>query len=174
MAVMSSNRNGDLANKALDEGASLFLMKPVSMEVLKQLWQSAGWKNTKLSKENQNGNSGKEFQPIDFSLSEDNYVIREALTNEVVGTRINMKRTRWQNCTTLSDCDDEFKAKSSEKQEGLQSKRSPSGIVIETSHRNKSKRKRSCDVWTPDLHQKFIEIISLLGDESNATKATLK
>ncbi|XP_062109869.1 two-component response regulator-like APRR3 [Humulus lupulus] len=159
--MISSNRSGDLANKALDEGASLFLMKPVSMEVLKQLWQSACWKNTKLSEENQNGNNGKK--------SEDNNVIREAMTTNMIGTTISKKRPRWQSCTTLSDNDEEFeKTTSSEKQEGPQSKRLPSGIVIEKSHRDRSKRKRPCVVWTPELHNKFTEAISLLGDESNA------
>ncbi|PON87003.1 Two-component response regulator [Trema orientale] len=68
--LTSSERNAEVADRALAEGACLVLTKPVTLDELKYLWQHACWKNVNLVEESvqQNcqgkGTSGKEFGGI--------------------------------------------------------------------------------------------------------------
>ncbi|KAF4362799.1 hypothetical protein F8388_022456 [Cannabis sativa] len=136
IAVMSSSINEHLAKEALDKGASLFLMKPLSMAVLKQLWQSVCWKNTKLIVENKNNNNinGKKLHLSSSSSS-----------SQVNNNNNNNKQKR--PTTSLNSDNNDIE----QQEEG-------------------SKSKRSCLVWTPQLHNKFTKALSLLGDEKAQPK----
>ncbi|PON73765.1 Two-component response regulator [Parasponia andersonii] len=68
--LMSSERNAEVADRALAEGACLVLTKPVTLDELKHLWQHACWKNVNLVEESVQlncqgkGTRGKEFGGI--------------------------------------------------------------------------------------------------------------
>ncbi|KAM6592663.1 hypothetical protein CsatA_000366 [Cannabis sativa] len=132
---MSSSINEHLAKEALDKGASLFLMKPLSMAVLKQLWQSVCWKNTKLIVENKNNNNinGKKLH------------LSSSSSSSQVNNNNNNKQKR--PTTSLNSDNNDIE----QQEEG-------------------SKSKRSCLVWTPQLHNKFTKALSLLGDEKAQPK----
>lgn len=242
---MSSERNANVANKALAEGACLFLVKPVSMDELRQVWQHVCWKNVSLMEKSQQGkgSNGKESQGIKVlettalagrvsrprskgiiiekavdsiqlpakvtETQEANGSSSPATTHDIHGhkatdTKGKKKRTRGkismisddqaensenalteELTTTERKKQEESKTKrpTGEKEGEKQEKRTKINSELTNSESSKdnekgkekksdinsSNKKKSRVVWNQELHYKFTEAVSVLGDKSNCS-----
>lgn len=127
---MSDDANRTLEKYAIEDGAYVFLQKPVCMDVIKYLWQHVFREKMRKIKDKgnfnevvHNNNAPKDDQPTGSIL----------------------------NCNGSS--------------------RQGSGIEETTDHSDSgntmiAKKSKMCTEWTLDLHRKFINAVTILGEGS--------
>lgn len=151
---MSGDDNTYMAMKYLENGAFLYIKKPVTLEVLKCMWQHV--KREKLRSKTMIYQ--EEIPVAPMAEAEDREVVHHNVENpnhnhnveQTVDVNNNNgacnKRSRRRNDTNDNEGDSNN----------------------HTGHRNNVKKKM-CTEWTEELHQKFMDAVEKLGEGSKYT-----
>lgn len=145
---MSIDDNAFLAMGALEKGAFLFIKKPVTMDILKCLWQHVVREKMRIYKEKERimgkAATNHTFEGIEFrrEVEEEN--------NLTGGT--NMTNNRYKGKNKICG------------REGLIG----FNEGCESQHQliNNKSKKKECIEWTEELHRKFIDALGQLGEGS--------
>lgn len=145
---MSIDDNAFLTMGALEKGAFLFIKKPVTMDILKCLWQHVVREKMRIYKEKERimgkAATNHTFEGIEFrrEVEEEN--------NLTGGT--NMTNNRYKGKNKICG------------REGLIGFNEGG----ESQHQliNNKSKKKECIEWTEELHRKFIDALGQLGEGS--------
>ncbi|MCD7452764.1 hypothetical protein HAX54_018066 [Datura stramonium] len=140
-----------LTKKALDEGAFLYLKKPLGAEIVKYLWQFVLTNKTQRKKVRDGSN-------------EENREQGEEKNNVPNNTEEQSNNIEAENNVTLSG---------KRKRGGKSTKKINKG-ENQNSVINKVVRQKDCIKWTEDLHAKFVEVVQQLDDGSCFPKKILE
>ncbi|KAF2317816.1 hypothetical protein GH714_041131 [Hevea brasiliensis] len=171
--LMSSERSISAAIKAIAEGASFFLHKPISLDDLKYIWQHAYRKKRSFIDPSINA-------PFQGTSHDQNAPINDT---KCKGKDKQIEVFMTPDCSSQNHGGSEMKRPNVDKQgykEGKRLKIIGEGYSkIEEEEENKqtmnsSLEKRPRILWTPDLHLKFTGAISALGDRKARPKPILE
>ncbi|PIN15970.1 hypothetical protein CDL12_11387 [Handroanthus impetiginosus] len=137
--LMSANANATLVKCAIEDGAFLFMEKPISVEELKYLWQHVLRGKTRKSKEKgrsgeaSSENHNQNYHQLGRKTSEDDNSTNEVTMNQYIST-----------CQKGQD--------------------RPIGINSDNTIEERCMRPKMCTEWTPELHERFMDAVRQLGD----------
>lgn len=139
---MSANCDVSVAMKGLEHGACYYIMKPVSMGEVKNLWQHIIRKHREDKGTEEMGTLGEIKQM--GSSSEDSGYKNAAASRGSSGDQYLSKQQRRNKCAF--------------------------GVKIDAKGKKKTKRRRV--IWNTKLHQKFLNAIDQIGIDRKIRKTT--
>ncbi|XP_060175172.1 two-component response regulator ORR21-like [Lycium barbarum] len=148
--VTCDEHDESLAKKALEDGAYLYLKKPLDEEIVQYLWQFALRENIKREK------AGERLEENEDQMSvgdADDTGNNNILVDEGQAAEKNIRNTEEQS--------NKYKLRIK------RGRKSSKEINEGKSHRsaiNKTVRRKVCTEWTVDLHAKFMDAMQQLGD----------
>ncbi|CAK9136993.1 unnamed protein product [Ilex paraguariensis] len=143
--VMSNNEDTMLARKALENGAFLFLDKPVSMEMLTYLWQHVLRERIRKKKMPEKDKLGEVTDDNGKQNKSKRKIFAEDKGSETNNKTNNSGSKRRERSKTLVDKGQE---------------------CVSEDNGSDRIRRRPCTEWTEELHGKFMEAVHLLGEGS--------
>ncbi|KAL8532955.1 hypothetical protein ACS0TY_009279 [Phlomoides rotata] len=142
--LMSVDDNAHMATRAVENGAYLYVKKPVTIELLRCIWQHVMRENIRVRRERQvatanyNAARGIEIREVNPNpnLGQDNMLTNDAL-NAKKGYNFKGRK---------DDIVDEYDSDNV------------------TSQGGDKVRRKVCTEWTQDLHEKFMNAVEILGE----------
>ncbi|MCD7466289.1 hypothetical protein HAX54_002852 [Datura stramonium] len=154
--------NKILGKKALDEGAFLYLKKPLDKEIMKYLWQFVLRK--KIQREKAGEGSEKNGDMMNIDNIDKNIIIGDEEEQNRRGKKVsniekqNNSTHEAENEILLNEKYKPRKKKCREDTKEINEGENQSGFI------NNVVRRRTCTKWTEDLHSKFMNVVQQLGE----------
>ncbi|XP_060211380.1 two-component response regulator ORR21-like [Lycium barbarum] len=142
-----------LANKALKDGAYLFLKRPLDEGIVKYLWQFVYREKHQKEKANEGSEIGNTNVGDEEQAGEKNLPNTMEQSNNIHGVE--------------NDVVSNEKYKLRRKRDRKSIKETNEGEI--QSSANKVVRQRLCTKWTVDLHAKFVEVVHVKEDVTRKT-----
>lgn len=142
--VMSEADDTYLATMALENGAFLFIKKPAKMEILQCLWQHVYREKGRIEE-------NERSQEITANKGSERSGVRD----------------------TRPSCAPGGKGKAKEKSKGQKGDeewyhRGDRNLVIDDNDNSSGIKRKVCTEWTQDLHAKFVDAVTQLGEGSKS------
>ncbi|KAK9106245.1 hypothetical protein Scep_023089 [Stephania cephalantha] len=166
---MSGNCDASLALRAIEGGAWSFIGKPVTVDVLKNLWQYAfQHKKSELREIEKAAWLALKSPGKDLDLgnnNEANNASNESNINKLTNCKEEMDPTK-----LVNQGSERSKRKSCAKEKGSdeykEDKSKEKKNVAEENDCKTEKKKQMRATWTEELHQKFVNAINKIGEGS--------
>ncbi|KAJ8535556.1 hypothetical protein K7X08_023276 [Anisodus acutangulus] len=161
--IICDEHNEFLAKKALNDGAYLFLKKPLNEEIIKYLWQFVFREKTQREKARHRIEENGDWMnvgDVDF-IDNNNIVGDEDQTGEKNIPNNEEQSSNIHKTENNVVANEKYKKR---RKRGRKSTKEINEGESQINANNKAVRRKVCTKWTVDLHKKFAEAVQQLGE----------